>query len=459
MNKFSSLLIVITVVGTILFGALQLIDKKSGYGYVKQIYFLYKFILLFFLIPVFIFALISIHCQTIDSIMFINTPDFQSIRFIEGKNVISLPYSTWFSVVWLFGFFFFQFVHTIKIKRGLKEILKTSTLVDEADILHLKYISSQNLKVRQNIILYKSAMITSPFTTGIVHKKIILPERYLEKSEWGMLIAHEMIHCKRWDVLFRGMIRLVQNIHWFNPAMSLFLKRFYELSEYSCDLEVIKNFDKNQRVKYGNLMILLLDNEVKREVVAGFSERDMMFIKRRLINIMKLKRKKGHLMLAVIPLFLAICPILTYAATSGISLLENSLIFQYQNHKESAYSTAAIIEGNLIEDVVVDNAIKTIELGSLNGRGSNTVNVSLEPKGNAEFSPLKLNKGASIRFFLSADNASDLFSVSVGNKGVNSAQGAMNSTIAIDEQGTYTIYIRNKSAKTIHISGTIYVNY
>lgn len=49
-----------------------------------------------------------------------------------------------------------------------------------------------------------------PFSTGFYNLKIVLPIADNTEDEWRMLIKHELIHCKRNDVLMKLLVRFVQ---------------------------------------------------------------------------------------------------------------------------------------------------------------------------------------------------------------------------------------------------------
>ena len=46
------------------------------------------------------------------------------------------------------------------------------------------------------MLLLSNEIIQSPFMTGIFKQKIFLPESNYTQEEWGLLLKHELVHCK-----------------------------------------------------------------------------------------------------------------------------------------------------------------------------------------------------------------------------------------------------------------------
>lgn len=99
----------------------------------------------------------------------------------------------------------------------------------------------------ENIFL--SDQIRSPAVYGILRPQIVLPASYRDR-ELCLILAHEKAHIRRWDNLWRLLALTTAVIHWFNPFTWLFLKRFLEDLELSCDEMVLKKIPPYQRKAY-----------------------------------------------------------------------------------------------------------------------------------------------------------------------------------------------------------------
>lgn len=102
--------------------------------------------------------------------------------------------------------------------------------------------------------IYESANVTTPTVYGILNPKIILPVDIVENNI-DYILAHEQIHIKRKDNLFRIVAILVACIHWFNPLVWIFLKCFLIDMELTCDSKVLKNLSENEKKEYARTLL------------------------------------------------------------------------------------------------------------------------------------------------------------------------------------------------------------
>lgn len=141
--------------------------------------------------------------------------------------------------------------------------------------------------VKDNI--YRSDMLLSPVLVGIIRPKIILPEGLDPNSQEGrMVIAHENIHRKRLDNLWRVFAIIMACIHWFNPVVWLMIRMFFADMELSCDERVLaeEKYGIEERKAYAKT--LLNFSEDRRFLVStAFGQSG---IKIRIVNILNYKR-------------------------------------------------------------------------------------------------------------------------------------------------------------------------
>lgn len=102
--------------------------------------------------------------------------------------------------------------------------------------------------------IYEGTMITTPTVYGIIKPKIVLPAG-IDKEHLKYILAHERIHIRRRDNIWRMLAILTACIHWFNPFVWLFLRSFFQDSELACDERAIKNLDKEERKNYARTLL------------------------------------------------------------------------------------------------------------------------------------------------------------------------------------------------------------
>ncbi|HOJ11503.1 MAG TPA: M56 family metallopeptidase [Clostridiales bacterium] len=115
-------------------------------------------------------------------------------------------------------------------------------------------------RLRDNI--YVSDRITAPATYGVFRPRIIIPKGY-ELRDLQYILAHESAHINRKDNLWRILAIISVSVHWFNPFVWLFLKRFLEETELACDERVLADCGEDVKKAYA---IALIDYAESRNV-------------------------------------------------------------------------------------------------------------------------------------------------------------------------------------------------
>jgi len=162
-------------------------------------------------------------------------------------------------IVWIIGAFALAFFFIYTHFRYLMEY-RASLPVDN-DIVN-EWLKEQ--KLIRPIQVRLSDRITTPLTYGILKPVILLPKVLDLHDEITLLyvLAHELIHIKRFDILTKWLLVLALCLHWFNPfvlVMYVFANRDIELS---CDEAVVKVFEEMGSPSYALALKSLKEKEV-----------------------------------------------------------------------------------------------------------------------------------------------------------------------------------------------------
>ncbi|MCL1810403.1 MAG: M56 family metallopeptidase [Clostridiales bacterium] len=137
-----------------------------------------------------------------------------------------------------------------------------------AAILYMLTKSELKKAVRVEGNIYRSEMLLSPVLSGLLHPKIILPDSLgLGTAEGQMILAHEKIHMKRHDNLWRLLGIAAACLHWFNPFAWIMLKSFFTDMELSCDESVVKKYSTEERKTYASALLRFAED--KRVLVSS----------------------------------------------------------------------------------------------------------------------------------------------------------------------------------------------
>ncbi len=169
-------------------------------------------------------------------------------------------------------------------------------------------------KLRRRISVRRSDRIAAPLTYGVFRPVILLPKNYekTDPDDLKFVLAHEYVHIRRFDAVFKILLTAAACVHWFNPlvwAMYIIANKDIEIS---CDEAVITMLGETEKRNYA--MTLIRMEEIKSGFTPLISSFGNNAIKERIVTIMKFKKTTA--LTAAAAAFLAI-GITTAFATSA----------------------------------------------------------------------------------------------------------------------------------------------
>ena len=166
-------------------------------------------------------------------------------------------------------------------------------------------------KLRLSIIfeddIWLAENIDIPMVFGLIRPQIYLPIS-MEFENLSYVIAHEKMHVRRKDGLFKMFVYVVCLIHWFNPFIWIAYFLFGSDMEKACDEEVIRTMSKEKRKEYAYALLhIATENGLRKKKVfvapIGFAEGN---VKSRIRNIIKYKYTLPGIGIAVVIVILAL---------------------------------------------------------------------------------------------------------------------------------------------------------
>lgn len=147
-------------------------------------------------------------------------------------------------------------------------------------------------KLHRTLRVMHSDRIVSPLCCGVLHPRIILPSGLdlsdTEKLEF--VLAHEMVHVRRMDAVWKTLLALLCCVYWLNPAVWVFAYFFHQDLELSCDEQVLRRMQPDAREAYANALVELAASANGLDpVVQQFSGHAA--LKERLVSIVRCRRE------------------------------------------------------------------------------------------------------------------------------------------------------------------------
>ena len=149
--------------------------------------------------------------------------------------------------------------------------------------------------------------IDMPMVFGFIYPRIYLPIS-METGNYSYVIAHEKMHIKRKDGLFKMLAYVVCLIHWFNPFIWMAYILFGNDMEKACDEEVIRSMGKETRKEYAYALLHMAaeNGRKKKKIFVAPICFDEGNVKSRIRNIMKYKYTLPGIGTAVVIVILAL---------------------------------------------------------------------------------------------------------------------------------------------------------
>ena len=172
-----------------------------------------------------------------------------SIRVIDPMKILF--------AVWLAGALL-QIVYTAVGYAVTTADLKKHLRSADERMLALLDSAADSMDIGRVPALYVSGEVRSPMLMGIFRPMIVLPDTGMDDNSAAAVLAHELTHLKRRDLLIKLLCVIALSLHWFNPLVWLAQRSCVRYMELSCDEEVLAGKNTDVRAAYGNVMLDIL---------------------------------------------------------------------------------------------------------------------------------------------------------------------------------------------------------
>lgn len=137
------------------------------------------------------------------------------------------------AIVWLAGVVLSVLIKIRDYRRFVRGIRQSAMPMADPVLLAQRDECLARLKIRRRVPVYISPQVFSPMLIGFFGSCIILPADmpvgFMEKMP--LIFHHELMHFKRRDIGYKWLFQLALCIHWFNPFLSYFNRKFHVLRD------------------------------------------------------------------------------------------------------------------------------------------------------------------------------------------------------------------------------------
>lgn len=198
-----------------------------------------------------------------------NEPIQQAIPSVERTQTVSeekndifdfllaYPYVLWLCGV--LGFLAWQGWKYYDFRRMLK---RSRRKIMDASVLDTYYSLCREMGMEKRPAIYFCEALPSPLCVGFFQTTVYLNSEEREPAEMRLILKHELTHCKRKDLWFKGILLLARALHFFNPFVHGMARLAEKDMELSCDLAVMADCGMAEREAY-SMAILRTVRETK----------------------------------------------------------------------------------------------------------------------------------------------------------------------------------------------------
>ena len=148
-----------------------------------------------------------------------------------------------------------------------------------------------------------SPNVSEPYTVGIVHPEILLPDMSYSDEELHFILAHEIQHIRSRDNLKKLFFVAAEALFWWNPLSHVYVNEYEMLTELECDRRVTEKMDSDTLKAYLgailSVMKRLTEGGGERTAVAS-SFAQTYSVKRRFAVLLDRRERKSGLSRAAV---------------------------------------------------------------------------------------------------------------------------------------------------------------
>lgn len=366
--------VVLSITGTILFGALWLAKPLTYKLFDAQWHYrTHKIVLLFLLLPIGVIGgLMYMRPHELNGLteadpmlqqttvyladqgaaigrIWTNSPGYTNIWMNWGVSTelqVLLPQiGFWLPFVWLAGLGVTGF-RSLSAYFRFRARLRRTNLPVEGEALELFASIKREMGIQGSVSLQSNDAVRTPMLIGLRRATLVLPEIELKERELRLIFRHELIHYKRKDLHLKVLALLACSIHWFNPAVYRWRKDLDRYMEMSCDQQVVAGIPEQERRFYGETILNVLERSTTPRaagIFTGFSE-NAAWIRDRLVHILKAtKRSRRSTILSGISAVVVALAGVGVATVVDAKVGPASAILSVQNMKSTSVASVSAV--------------------------------------------------------------------------------------------------------------------
>lgn len=180
------------------------------------------------------------------------------------------------AIIWIWGVILTALRKLLIYRRFVREVGTACASVTNERILVQSAEIQRRLRIGKRVPLYESTSIESPMLIGFWTTRIYLPQALLtemtgREDDICLMLHHELVHYRRKDIWYKWLFQAALCVHWFNPLVYVFRRKFNVDCELACDETVLKLLSEEGRRAYGNMLLDVAQKDWSEGMFSGKS--------------------------------------------------------------------------------------------------------------------------------------------------------------------------------------------
>ena len=156
---------------------------------------------------------------------------------VNTQATESMPWQSWVMSIYLLGTVVFMLL-LLRQLIALRRVVRNAIVIETANVKNVVRDLSQQLGLRTEPSVMSSRLTDAPFATGLRRPMVVLPSSMindLPAHQLRIVIAHELSHIRRKDLLVGWLEVVLGALWWFHPGMWWLKKSLRRTREECCD--------------------------------------------------------------------------------------------------------------------------------------------------------------------------------------------------------------------------------
>ena len=251
-------------------------------------------------------------------------------------------------------------IYTVIQVTKRNKALENSVRIDPDSRIE-KLVNSFRLK--RQVQIYINDGIKVPITYGVLRPKIIIQSQVLENDNLlKYIIIHEMIHIKKFDIVFTHIKNLIACLYWYNPFVLLASSYMENDLELLCDKLVIQSVGDTveHRKEYCLSMLQLIElKEIQEKSVLKLHP-----TKERMIIMKRWKRGFSGIVTLILVVILSITVSVDIKVHGKEQVISNITPFQKE-----------IVKGDKVREIT-DSEYNKLTLGEVSANSLKSADIN-----------------------------------------------------------------------------------